>query len=313
MNDQTSKSALLRIGTRGSQLALAQAHELKRRLSEANSDLSAPDAIEIVVITSTGDRVRDRPLSEIGGKGLFVKELEEALLAGGIDLGVHSMKDVETTLAAGTEITAVLPREDPRDALVSPVADRLEDLPEGAIFGTSSVRRAALVLHRRPDLRIVQFRGNVDTRLQKLADGVAHATMLALCGLKRLGIEDRATRVLDTGLMPPAVTQGCICVQCRSDDDRVTAWVRRVDHPESHARAVAERAMLAALDGSCRSSIAGLATIDGGTLSLDGYVASLDGVRLHHLADAGAVADAAEIGRALGERLKAMAGPDLAA
>ena len=314
MEDQppSPRTALLRLGTRGSKLALAQAQEVRERLAQAWPELAAPDAVAIEVIRTTGDIVRDRPLAEIGGKGLFMKEIEEALLGGGIDAAIHSMKDVETFETAGTTIAAVLPREDPRDVLVSPRCSGLADLPHGAVVGTASVRRRALLLHRRPDLKVVLFRGNVDTRLGKLAAGEADATLLALCGLKRLGMADRATAVLDVATMPPAVAQGALCVQCRDGDDRARAWLAAIDHGPSRARVTAERAMLAALDGSCRTPIAGLADIDGDGIALDGYVVRLDGARLHPLTDRAAVPDAARLGTALGQQLKALAGPDLA-
>ena len=209
----------LRIGTRGSPLALAQAHQTRARLAAAHAALAAPDAIEIVVIKTTGDRIQDRTLMEAGGKGLFTKEIEEALAAGSIDLAVHSMKDVPTWLPDGLEIRCLLPREDPRDAFFSEIAGHLDDLPEGAVVGTASLRRQAQVLSRRPDLKVVPIRGNVETRLRKLAAREVDATMLALAGLRRLDMTDRITAVLETDIMLPAVAQGAIGIETRADDD----------------------------------------------------------------------------------------------
>jgi hydroxymethylbilane synthase len=317
MDDQNKGAALIRIGTRGSKLALAQAGELRARLAAAHPELRPDGAVEVVIITTTGDVVRDRPLAEIGGKGLFMKEIEEALVAGGVDLALHSMKDVETFLTPGTEIACVLPREDPRDAFLSPVADHLDTLPNGAVVGTSSVRRAALVKNRRPDLKTVLYRGNVDTRLEKLDAGEVDATLLAVAGLVRLGLGGRATRVLDFDEMPPAVAQGAIGAQCRiaetEEDLRLRNWLAAVNHRESEVQISAERAMLAVLDGSCRSPIAGHAIHgDGGGLTLTGHVASEDGARLHRIQETGMAADPGALGRLVGERLLALAGADLA-
>lgn len=316
MDDQNKGAALIRIGTRGSKLALAQAEELRERLGVAHPELRAEGAIEIVVITTTGDAVRDRALAEIGGKGLFMKEIEEALVEGRVDLALHSMKDVETFLTPGTEIACVLPREDPRDAFLSPVADHIDDLPRGAVVGTSSVRRAALVRNRRPDLQTVLYRGNVDTRLAKLEAGEVDATLLALAGLNRLGLGARATRVLDLDEMPPAVAQGAIGAQCRvaetEADIRLRGWLAAINDAESEIRITAERAMLATLDGSCRTPIAGHAVLaEDGALTLTGHVVSEDGARLHKACETGS-ADAAEaLGQTVGARLLALAGADL--
>lgn len=307
---------MIRIGTRGSKLALAQADELRSRLAAANPELRHEGAVEVVVITTTGDVVRDRPLADIGGKGLFMKEIEAALVAGAVDLALHSMKDVETFLTPGTELVCILPREDPRDAFISPVADHLDALPHGAVVGTSSVRRAALVKNRRPDLQTVLYRGNVDTRLAKLEAGEVDATLLAIAGLNRLGLSGRATRILGLEEMPPAVAQGAIGVQCRvvetEADMRLRAWLAPVNHLESETRITAERAMLAVLDGSCRTPIAGHAVLDGdGGLTLTGHVVTADGARLHQAQKTGRASDPAALGRSVGERLLALAGPDL--
>ncbi|WP_420402255.1 hydroxymethylbilane synthase [Nisaea sp.] len=315
MEDQSKADALIRLGTRGSKLALAQAYETKRRLGEMHPELAPEGAVEIVVIKTTGDKVQDRALAEIGGKGLFMKEIEAALLERRIDIAVHSTKDVETFLTEGTELVAILPREDPRDALLSPVADTIEGLPQGAVIGTASVRRAAQLLARRPDFKTILYRGNVQTRLRKLEEGVCHATLLAYAGLIRLDLGDRATRVLEPEEMLPAVAQGAISVQCRigntPEDKRIYDWVRAINDAESEIRVRAERAMLARLDGSCRTPIGGLAefTADG-ALRLRGCLAALDGSGLCS-AEATGSADAPEaLGLAVGELLIAEAGPD---
>jgi hydroxymethylbilane synthase len=317
MEDQNKPAALIRIGTRGSKLALAQADELRERLAAAHEALRPVGAVEVVVITTTGDVVRDRPLADIGGKGLFMKEIEEALVDGRVDLALHSMKDVETFLTPGTEIACVLPREDPRDAFLSPVANHIDSLPRGAVVGTSSVRRAALVKNRRPDLKTVMYRGNVDTRLAKLDAGEVDATLLAVAGLNRLGLGERTTRILGFDEMPPAVAQGAIGAQCRvaetEADVRLRGWLAAINHRESEIQITAERAMLAALDGSCRTPIAGHATLDAdGGLTLIGHVVSEDGARLHRDQEAGTTSDPESLGRSVGERLLALAGADLA-
>ena len=317
MEDQNKGAALIRVGTRGSKLALAQAEELRRRLMDAHPELRGDGAIEIVVITTTGDAVWDRALAEIGGKGLFMKEIEEALVGGRVDLALHSMKDVETFLTPGTEIACVLPREDPRDAFLSPVADHIDGLPHGAVVGTSSVRRAALIKNRRSDLKTVLYRGNVDTRLAKLEAGEVDATLLALAGLNRLGLGGRATRVLELDEMPPAVAQGAIGAQCRiaetETDIQLRHWLAAINDAESEIRITAERAMLAALDGSCRTPIAGHAVLGGdGALTLTGHVVSEDGARLHRACETGRVSAAEALGQSVGERLLAQAGADLA-
>jgi hydroxymethylbilane synthase len=317
MDDQSKAAALIRIGTRGSKLALAQATELCARLAAAHEELSSEGAVEVVVITTTGDAVRDRPLAEIGGKGLFMKEIEEALVAGRVDLALHSMKDVETFLTPGTDIPCILAREDPRDAFLSNLADHIDSLPEGAVVGTSSVRRAALIKNRRPDLRTVMYRGNVDTRLAKLEAGEVDATLLAIAGLNRLGLGDRATRVLEVEEMPPAVAQGAIGAQIRiserAADLRLRDWLVAVNHVDSQIQVTAERAMLATLDGSCRTPIAGHTNLDGaGGLTLTGYVISEDGARLHKVQKSGLASAPEALGRAVGERLLAFTSADLA-
>lgn len=300
---------LLKLGTRGSPLALAQAEEARRLLAAAHPDLQAEDAVEIVVIKTTGDRVLDRPLSEIGGKGLFVKEIEEALRDGRIDAAVHSMKDVPTWLPEDCAIEAVLPREDPRDAFFSPHGSSLADLPQGACVGSASLRRQSQIRHARPDLEVINFRGNVQSRLHKLAAGEVDATLLALAGLKRLGREDLVQAVLPVEEMLPAAGQGAIGLECRSDDARTIEYVRAIDDPRTSIRVTAERACLDVLEGSCRTPIAALADYTAqGQLHLRALVAEPDGSRMHRSERRGAPAEAFEIGRAVGRELRAAAG-----
>ncbi|MCA0433215.1 MAG: hydroxymethylbilane synthase [Proteobacteria bacterium] len=296
----------LRIGTRGSPLALAQANETKERLVAAHG--LDPAAIEIKVITTTGDRIRDRPLNEIGGKGLFTKEIEEALFANDIDLAVHSMKDVAAIVPQGLAFAAILPREDVRDAFLSLAAPYLRALPQGARLGSSSVRRTAQALRLRPDLRPVQFRGNVETRLRKLAEGVAEATFLAVAGLKRLGLADKITSVVEIDEMLPAIAQGAIGVQVRSNDDRVSELVGGISHAASATAVACERAFLATLDGSCRTPIAGHATLSGGELRFGGETLTPDGKKVFAARISGAPADAERLGREAALDVKARGG-----
>jgi hydroxymethylbilane synthase len=302
-----SASRTIRIGTRGSALALAQAREVGERLVAAHPALAEPGAIEIVVISTTGDRVVDRNLSEVGGKGLFTKEIEEALAAGGIDIAIHSMKDVPTVLPDGLIIDCFLPREDPRDALFSVAGGSLASLAPGAIVGTSSLRRQALLLYARPDLRVVPFRGNVDTRLAKLAAGAVDATLLAVAGLKRLGKAQLITTILPPEAMMPAAAQGAIGIERRLDDARMIALLAPLDHAATKSQVTAERALLAELDGSCRTPIGALATLDGASLHLAALVIEPDGTGRHAVEVSGAIEDAARIGRDAGARLKALA------
>jgi hydroxymethylbilane synthase len=304
----------INIGTRGSPLALVQAALTKAALLAAHPGLTA-EGIVIVPIKTTGDKVQDRTLSEIGGKGLFTKEIEEALLDGRVDLAVHSMKDMPTFLPPGLVIGAMLEREDPRDVLISPIADSIAALPQGAVVGTASLRRQAQLLALRPDLQVQPLRGNVGTRLDKLARGEAAATLLALAGLKRLGRVDAATAILSTDQMLPAVAQGAIGIEIRENDDRIKALVAPIDHAPTVIAVTAERAFLAVLDGSCRTPIAAHAEIFGTALRLRGLIALPDGTQSHRAEDTGnaTLADAAALGRALGERLKALAGPDFLA
>ncbi len=302
-------TALIRIGTRGSPLALAQAHETRDRLAAAHDSLAAPDAIGIVVITTTGDRIQTGPLSDSGGKGLFTKEIEDALLAGDIDIAVHSMKDVPTALPDGLGIACILPREDPRDAFLSPRAASVAELPEGAVVGTASLRRKAILLHRRPDLRIVTFRGNVDTRIRKLAEGEADATLLGLAGLRRLGRDAAVTAVLEPEYMLPAVCQGAIGIECRDADQRVRDLLAAIHHGPSGIRADAERSLLAGLDGSCRTPIAALAELAGDRLRLRALIARPDGSEVLETARDGAATDALALGADAADELRTRAGP----
>jgi hydroxymethylbilane synthase len=300
------QSDTLRIGTRASPLALAQAREAMRRLMHAHG---LPErAFEIVALTTSGDRIRDRPLAEAGGKGLFTKELEEALLDGRIDLAVHSAKDMPTVLPEGLVLSCFLEREDIRDAFIGRTAATLDALPEGSTVGTSSLRRQALVRHLRPDLRVIGFRGNVETRLQKLSQGMAEATLLAHAGLRRLGMTGVVTELLDPERFPPAPGQGAICIEQRSGDRRVRAILEAIDHRPTHLALSCERAFLAALDGSCRTPIGGLARIEGETLAFSGVILRPDGSLSHRVKKAGSAAKAAEIGRQAGEEIRARAG-----
>ncbi|RKQ68330.1 hydroxymethylbilane synthase [Oceanibaculum indicum] len=304
------KKSLVRIGTRGSQLALAQASEVKARLAAAHEALRDPEAVEIVVISTTGDRVQDRPLAEIGGKGLFTKEIEEGLLDGSIDIAVHSMKDVPTVLPDGLVIDCILEREDARDAFLSGKASGIDDLPAGSVIGTSSLRRQALILSRRPDLKVVSFRGNVGTRLRKLENGDVDATLLAMAGLNRLAIQQAGTTPIPADVMLPAVAQGAIGIERRQSDDRIAGLLAPLNHSESAIRVTAERAMLAELDGSCRTPIAAHAVLAGGGLSLKGLVVLPDGTQRHDAALDGAPGDAAALGREVGLQLRREAGPE---
>ena len=297
----------LKIGTRGSPLALAQAHETRARLMAAHGLPEA--AFEIAVIKTTGDRVTDRPLAEIGGKGLFTKEIEEALLAGAIDIAVHSMKDMPTILPAGLAIACLLPREDVRDAFVSLTHANLAAMPEGAVVGTSSLRRRAQLLNRRPDLRVVEFRGNVQTRLRKLADGVAEATFLACAGLHRLGRAEAIRAAISPDEMLPAIAQGAIGIEARGDNAAAEALLAPIHHAPTATRLAAERAFLAALDGSCRTPIGGLAEITGEDLRFRGEIIRPDGSERLATERRGPLADAAAMGTDAAEELRARAGP----
>lgn len=300
------QTTVLRIGTRGSVLALAQASEARARLMQAHG--LPEEAFAIEVISTSGDRIQDRPLSEAGGKGLFTKEIEEALLDGRIDIAVHSSKDMPTALPEGLALSAFLPREDPRDAFVGGAAAKLLDLPEGATVGSSSLRRQALVRRMRPDLKVVTFRGNVQSRLRKLGEGVVDGTLLANAGLRRLGLEQVITELLPLDLFPPAPGQGAICIESRRGDTRVEAMLAPIDDPATRAALACERAFLAFLDGSCRTPIAGHARVDAGRIAFSGMILTPDGSEAHEVAGEGAASDAEAIGRKAGEAIRAKAG-----
>lgn len=291
----------LRIGTRGSPLALAQAHEVRARLSAAHG--LSEDTIEIRVYKTTGDAIQDRPLAEVGGKGLFTKEIEEALIAREIDLAVHSMKDMQTELPAGLVIGASLPREDVRDAFISLKYSSLADLPEGAVVGTSSLRRQAQIKRIRPDLKVVGFRGNVQTRLRKLSEGVADATLLACAGLNRLGMADRITAPIEIDQILPAVAQGAIAIEIREDDAETAKLIAALNDAETAYCVAAERAFLTRLEGSCRTPIAGLAQLNGETLSFRGMVFSVDGERSFEIEREGPAEQAAAVGTGAADAL----------
>jgi hydroxymethylbilane synthase len=302
-----AQSSFLRIGTRGSPLALWQAREVQAHLAAAHG--VEPEAIAIEAIRTTGDVIQDRPLSEAGGKGLFTKEIEQALLDKAIDLAVHSSKDMPTALPAGLELAACLPREDVRDAFISRKATSLAGLPHGAVVGTASLRRQAMVKRLRPDISVVTFRGNVDTRLKKLDDGVVDATLLALAGLKRLGREAAATAVLDVDAFLPAVGQGAIGIEVREADRRTCDLLAKINHTETLTALRTERAFLAVLDGSCRTPIAGHAQIEGGNILFRGMILRPDGSETHETARRGAIQDGATLGADAARELKARATP----
>src|SRR5277367_1539651 len=292
----------LKIGTRGSPLALAQAAITRDLL--IRSGLVAEDAIEIVIIKTSGDRIQDRSLADIGGKGLFTKEIEEALSDGRIDMAVHSLKDLPAWMPEGLGLAAVLPRADPRDALLSSIATSIDGLPRGARIGTSSPRRKALLLNRRPDLTIVDFRGNVGTRLAKLAAGEVDGTMLAVAGMARLGLSVDH-HPIDPAEMLPAACQGAIGLEIRLDDAWAGSLCDAIGDKASAITVAAERAFLAALDGSCRTPIAALATIDGDRIRFAGLVARPDGTAVIRVHEQASLADAARLGGETGQRVKA--------
>jgi hydroxymethylbilane synthase len=293
---------MIRVGTRGSRLALWQAGAVRDALAAAQG--SGAEKTEIVPIKTSGDRIRDRPLSEAGGKGLFSKEIEVALLAGEIDLAVHSAKDMETFLRDGLMIGACLEREDARDALVAKSAASIEALPEGARIGSASLRREALLRRARPDLQVVLLRGNVPTRVAKVESGELDATLLAAAGLNRIGLEGKISALLPLEEFPPACGQGTIAIECRADDVRIRDMLAAIDHGESSVSLACERAFLAALDGSCKTPIAGYARIEAGALRFDGIILSEDGRESYEASGSGDPAKAAEIGRRAGEDMR---------
>jgi hydroxymethylbilane synthase len=303
-----SSGIILRLGTRGSPLALAQARMVREGLAKAHG--FDPERIAIEVIRTSGDRIQDRPLAEAGGKGLFTKELEEALIGGAIDLAVHSSKDMPTVLPPGLVLSTFLRREDPRDAFISRKASSIAALPRGATVGTASLRRQAMLLRLRPDLVVVPLRGNVETRLRRLDEGVADATLLALAGLKRLGLADTATAILDTEEFLPAVGQGAIGIELRADDNRTRDLLAPINHVATATALAAERAFLAVLDGSCRTPIGGHATIAKGKLRFRGMIVKPDGSEAFETVREGKAADAEALGADAGAELKGRAGPD---
>lgn len=305
---QSKPDTKIKIGTRGSLLALAQANEVRDQMIAAH-DLT-PSDIEIVVISTAGDRIQDKPLSEVGGKGLFSKEIENAIIDGRVDLGVHSSKDMATTLPKGLELSVFLPREDVRDAFLSSEAQSLQDLPQGAVVGSSSMRRKALINRLRPDIDVVMFRGNLQTRLKKLASKEVAATLLAYAGLKRLGLESEVISLLEVDDFPPAPGQGAICIETRIGDDYIKNLVLPLNDADTAAELTLERAYLKALDGSCRTPIAGIAIVTDGMISFSGMVLSDDGQLFYEKSCKGPISDAARLGQETGEEIRAMAGPD---
>jgi hydroxymethylbilane synthase len=309
--DLPTPAAPLRIGTRGSPLALAQARETRTRLMTA---FQLPeDAFEIVVIKTTGDDrsliERDIALKELGGKGLFTKEIEEDMLSAKIDIAVHSMKDMPVDQPKGLLLDCYLPREDVRDAFVSLAHDSLDALPEGAVVGSSSLRRRAQLAVRRPDLKVVEFRGNVQTRMKKLGDGVAEATFLAMAGLRRLGMDEVVKSALETTDMLPAVAQGAIGIERRADDTRTQAMLDAIHDGPTGQRLAAERAFLKGLDGSCQTPIAGLAELDGGALRLRGEILRPDGSEVLTDDRTAPIEDGAALGAEMAADLRKRAGP----
>eukprot|EP00619_Florenciella_sp_RCC1007_P010014 CAMPEP_0205929058 /NCGR_PEP_ID=MMETSP1325-20131115/25088_1 /ASSEMBLY_ACC=CAM_ASM_000708 /TAXON_ID=236786 /ORGANISM="Florenciella sp., Strain RCC1007" /LENGTH=395 /DNA_ID=CAMNT_0053298217 /DNA_START=29 /DNA_END=1213 /DNA_ORIENTATION=- len=296
--------ALVKIGTRGSPLALAQAYETKKRLGEAFPELAPDEAVSINVIKTTGDMVLDKALAEMGGKGLFTKELDVALLNGDVDICVHSMKDVPTWLVPGTVLPCNLPREDTRDAFISPKCDGVDSLPDHSVIGSASLRRQAQLLAKNPTLKVVNFRGNVQTRLRKLDDGEVDATLLALAGLKRMDMTEFVTKVLEWDEMLPAVAQGAIGIQCREGDEKALKYIMALNCPDTKTCVDTERAFLAALDGNCRTPIAAQAKIEDGVLKFRGLIAKEDGTQLEETTRECDPKDGVRIGTEAGEELK---------
>ena len=308
MAQSSTQRSILRIGSRGSPLALAQAREVKDRLVAAAG--LETERIEIKAIRTTGDAIQDRPLAEAGGKGLFTKEIEEALLAGAIDVAVHSAKDLPTVLPAGLILAGFLPREDVRDAFISRKAKSLSELASGAVVGTASLRRQAMAKRLRPDLEVATLRGNVETRLRKLDAGAADATLLAVAGLKRLGLLAAATAILEVDEFLPAVGQGAIAIETRADDAVTRALVAAVDDPDTAAALAVERAFLGVLDGSCRTPIGGHALVGGGLLRFRGMIVKPDGSAAFEVMREGAREHASELGADAGRELRLRAGAD---
>ena len=307
-NNFPSPSSPLRIGTRGSPLALAQAYETRKRLTKSLE--TTENSFEIIVISTSGDRILDRPLKEVGGKGLFTKEIEQEMLDRKIDIAVHSMKDMPVEQPDGLLLGCYLPREDVRDAFVSSKFKSVDDLPSGSKVGTSSLRRKAQLKFSRPDLEVVEFRGNVQTRLQKLKDGVATCTFLAMAGLNRLGLQEVAQSAINPNEMLPAIAQGAIGIEWRQKDKQITELLERIHHKETGQRLSAERAFLAELDGSCETPIAGLAIIEGSSLKFTGQVLRTDGSESIFETGSCNIEDGPELGREIAQKILAQAGSD---
>ena len=307
-NNFPSPSSPLRIGTRGSPLALAQAYETRKRLTNALN--ISEDSFEIVVISTSGDRILDRPLKEVGGKGLFTKEIEQDMLDGKIDIAVHSMKDMPVEQPDGLTLGCYLPREDVRDAFVSSRYKNVNELPSGSKVGTSSLRRKAQLKFSRPDLEVVEFRGNVQTRLKKLKDGVATCTFLAMAGLNRLGLEEVAQSTMNPNEMLPAIAQGAIGIEWREEDEQISDILKKIHHEETGQRLNTERAFLAELDGSCQTPIAGLAIIEGSSLKFTGQVLRTDGSESISDTAFGDIEDGPRLGREMAQKILSQAGPE---
>ena len=307
-NNFPSPSSPLRIGTRGSPLALAQAYETRKRLTNALN--ISENSFEIVVISTSGDRILDRPLKEVGGKGLFTKEIEQDMLDGKIDIAVHSMKDMPVEQPDGLTLGCYLPREDVRDAFVSSRYKNVNELPSGSKVGTSSLRRKAQLKFSRPDLEVVEFRGNVQTRLKKLKDGVATCTFLAMAGLNRLGLEEVAQSTMNPNEMLPAIAQGAIGIEWREEDRQISDILKKIHHEETGQRLNTERAFLAELDGSCQTPIAGLAIIEGSSLKFTGQVLRTDGSESISETAFGDIEDGPRLGREMAQKILSQAGPE---
>ena len=307
-NNFPSPSSPLRIGTRGSPLALAQAYETRKRLTNALN--ISEDSFEIVVISTSGDRILDRPLKEVGGKGLFTKEIEQDMLDGKIDIAVHSMKDMPVEQPDGLTLGCYLPREDVRDAFVSSRYKNVNELPSGSKVGTSSLRRKAQLKFSRPDLEVVEFRGNVQTRLKKLKDGVATCTFLAMAGLNRLGLDEVAQSTMNPNEMLPAIAQGAIGIEWREEDRQISDILKKIHHEETGQRLNTERAFLAELDGSCQTPIAGLAIIEGSSLKFTGQVLRTDGSESISETAFGDIEDGPRLGREMAQKILSQAGPE---
>ena len=312
---QSQQIPQIRIGTRGSPLALWQARDVQRQLGEAHgiAEADRETALPIEIIKTTGDKIQDRPLNAIGGKGLFTKEIEDALLENRVDIAVHCVKDMPTDCPPGLTLALTMEREDPRDAFISPKAASLDELPEGAVIGSTSLRRQAQILNRRPDLKLVTYRGIVETRLRKLEEGEVDATLLAVAGLNRLGKQDVMTDIIEPGWMIPAVGQGALTIEVREGDEAVIQALEPLRHEETEIAVAAERAFLKVLDGSCRTPIAGWARFREDTLVFDGRILMPDGSEAHDIAatlDAPTLESAAAFGAAQGKALKAKAGAE---